>query len=243
MVELTTRQKELLRAITEEYIESAEPIGSDLIVKKYSLGVSPATIRNEMVQLTETGFLKQPHTSAGRVPTSLGLKFYINELMREADIPVKDEVSVKEALWDQRFHIHRLLKEAAKELATRTKSLAVTASEEGDVYYAGAHNILDMPEFYDIDLTKAILMMLDRTEMLDELFSKAVGDEPIHILIGDELGADYLEYCGLVYSPFGAGKKNAGVVGIIGPSRMPYDRVIPTVKYFGSLLDELSVNW
>src|SRR6266480_2181831 len=111
LTELSSRQSQLLKAVIEEYIESAEPIGSETIERKYHLGVSPATIRNEMVQLTELGFLKQPHTSAGRSPTTTGLKYYIQNLMEEKEMPVRDEVAVKERLWEQRFQFHRLLRE------------------------------------------------------------------------------------------------------------------------------------
>jgi len=243
MVELSERQKELLRCVVDEYIETATPVGSESIVNKYKLGVSPATIRNEMADLIERGYLKQPHTSAGRIPTPTGLRFYISELMKEQEVPVKDEVQIKENLWDYRFQYPRLLKFATSELAEKTGSLALVVTEDGDIYHSGAANILDMPEFYDIDLTKTILTMLDRYEMLNEILSKAVGDEPIHILLGDELGFDYMEYAGMVFSPFGSGKKNAGVIGIVGPTRMRYYRVIPTVRYFGDLLTELSGSW
>src|SRR3989344_8630644 len=110
MEDLTDRQKQLLKHIVDVYIETAEPVGSETIVAKTSLGVSPATIRNEMAALSEKGFLKQVHTSAGRIPTPTGLKFYINELMKEQSVPVKDEVSIKEALWDYRFQFQRLLR-------------------------------------------------------------------------------------------------------------------------------------
>lgn len=242
-MDLTERQKTLLKAIIDEYIASAEPVGSETIVQKYSLGVSPATVRNEMVNLIEKGFLKQPHTSAGRIPTALGLKFYINELMKEQEIPVKSEVQIKENLWDYRFHFHRLLKQATRELAEHSGTLAIAATEEGDVFHSGMHRILDMPEFYDIDLTKMVLAMIDGSELLTSVLQKAVGNEPVHILLGDELGHEYFEYCGLVFSPFGSGKRNAGVIGVIGPTRMSYTKVIPTVRYFGNLLTELVSNW
>ncbi len=243
MAELSERQKELLKSIIEEYIETAMPVGSEAIVDKYKLGVSPATVRNEMASLIEAGYLKQPHTSAGRVPTPMGLKLYINELMKEHEVPVKDEVEIKENLWDYRFQFPRLLKFATQGLAEKTGTLALAVTEEGDIYHSGIANILDMPEFYDIDLTKTVLTMLDRVDMLNEIINRAVGDEPVHILLGDELGFDYMEYAGMVFSPFGSGKKNAGVVGVIGPTRMRYYKVIPTVRYFGDLLTELSGSW
>lgn len=243
MAELSGRQKELLKAIIEEYIATAEPVGSEAIVGKYSLGVSPATVRNEMALLIKEGYLHQPHTSAGRAPTPMGMKFYINDLMKEQEVPVKDEVEIKENLWDHRFHFHRLLRQATKELAEKTGTMAIASTEEGDLFHYGAYTILDMPEFYDIDMTKSVLMLADRTEMLTPIIERAVGNEPVHILLGDDLGAEYLSYCGLVFSPFGAGKKNAGIIGVVGPSRMAYPRVIPTVRYFGDLLTELVNNW
>jgi heat-inducible transcriptional repressor len=106
MIDLTSRQVQILRAVVEEYINTAEAVGSDTIDRKFSLGVSPATIRNEMVYLTKHGYLKQPHTSAGRVPTSLAMKVYVRDLMRERDLSVAEEVTLKERIWQQRSHLN-----------------------------------------------------------------------------------------------------------------------------------------
>ena len=100
MIDLTARQIQILRAIIQEFIETAEPVGSDTIDRKYSIGVSPATIRNEMSQLDKQGYLKKAHSSAGRIPTSIAMKLYVNELMREKELTVADEVSAKEKVWD-----------------------------------------------------------------------------------------------------------------------------------------------
>src|SRR4051812_13271695 len=112
MNDLTDRQKDLLKAIVELYVKNGEPVGSEILEREYKLGVSPATIRNEMVKLTEGGFLKQPHTSAGRIPTSMGFRIYISELMKEKEMPVSAEVSIKENLWQQRYQQNKLLREA-----------------------------------------------------------------------------------------------------------------------------------
>src|SRR3990172_3821165 len=95
-MDLTDRQKNLLRSVIEKYIETAEAIGSETIEKEAGLGVSPATIRNEMVKLTSLGYLRQPYTSAGRIPTSTGMKFYVDQLMEEKALSLKDEVAIKE---------------------------------------------------------------------------------------------------------------------------------------------------
>src|SRR5579872_3815322 len=162
-MDLTDRQKSLLRAVIEKYIETAEPVGSETVEKEAKLGVSPATIRNEMVRLTALGYLKQPHTSAGRIPTSMGMKFYVDQLMEEKSLSLKDEVAIKEELNEEdNSRFDKLLKHTARALADQTNSLAIATDEEGDVYSSGLANILDMPEFFDIDITKTVLSMIDK---------------------------------------------------------------------------------
>lgn len=242
MGELTERQTRILKTIIEEYIQTAEPVGSESLEKKYELGVSPATVRNEMSKLTEAGYLKQPHASAGRIPTKEAFKFYIDHLMEEKKLSVADEVAAREKVWDVRFDFDKLMHEATKALAERTQSLAVAATEQGDIYHAGYANILGMPEFYDIDVTRTILLMLDETKSLLELFNKSFGEEPIHFLFGDELGFELLEPCGMVFTHFEAGPKRSGSLGVIGSNRLNYPTVIPIVRYFGGLIEELTRN-
>src|SRR3972149_6054199 len=223
MTELSKRQENLLKVIIEEYIESAEPVGSETIEKKHpNLGISPATIRNEMVLLTEEGFLRKPHSSAGRVPTPAGLKFYIHELMKAKELSVSDEVAVKEKIWNYRNSLEKLLRESTRALAEKTKTLAVATTAEGDFYYAGTANILEMPEFYDINLTRNLLLMLDRLDFWNRLFSRVMAEEdPIHILLGEELG-EHLTPCGFVYGHYQAGSRGEGAIGVVGPVRLDY---------------------
>jgi len=242
MPDLTDRQTRILKAIIEEYIHSAEPVGSQTLEKKYELGVSPATIRNEMVRLTELGYLKQPHASAGRAPSKEAFKFYVNQLMQEKELSVADEVAAKEKVWDVRFDFDRLMHEAVRALAERTQSLAVAAVKDGDIYHAGYANILQVPEFYDIDITRTILQIIDQISEVQHLFEKSFGEGPIHLLLGDELGYDYLEPCGMVFTNFKLGAKGSGSLGVIGPNRLDYQMIVPTVRYFGDLIEELAQN-
>ena len=109
MEDLSQRQIDILRAIIVEYTETGEPVGSLIIEKKYKLGFSPATIRNEMVELAKKGYLKKAHFSSGRIPSAKGFRFYINHLMKEKELSTIDEVAYKNSIWDERSEAHRLL--------------------------------------------------------------------------------------------------------------------------------------
>lgn len=242
-MDLSPRQLKILQAVVEEYVASGIAVGSETIEKKYKLGVSPATVRNEMVKLIEMGYLKQPHTSAGRIPTTKALRLYIAEIMKEKQLSVREEVSIKQQLWDQRNDYERLMRHATLVLADTTQLLSVAITGEDDIFYAGAANILDIPEFFDIDVTKAVLQLLDRHDALLGVFRQATTTNPVKVLLGEELDMHYLEPCGFVFTGFQAGRYGTGMVGIIGPSRLNYPYVVPVVRYFGSLISEVGRNW
>ncbi len=238
MSDLTERQKDLLKAIIELFVKSGEPVGSEVIEKNYNLGVSPATIRNEMVKLTEMGYLKQPHTSAGRIPTSMGYRLYIGELMREKEMPIAAEVSIKEHLWQQRYKENFLLREAVKNLAQRLQILALAINDDGEIFYSGAANILDWPEFEDIDVTRFVLNLFDEFPTLQQIIGRAVGADPMHILFGDELGIEPLQPISFVFCRYHGRADKEGIVGVIGPARLNFPVVLPYVRYTSNLIEQ-----
>lgn len=243
MADLNTRQKQILKSLIEEYTESGVPVGSETLDRKYNLGVSPATLRNEMVRLTNLGYLKKPHASAGRVPTPEAFRFYIKELMQEKELSVAEEVSVKEKIWDYRDNLLKLLQEATKELANHSKTLALATSDDGVVYSSGYANILDMPEFYDISLTRRVLSLLDSFDYFDSLFERINPTDDINIILGEELGAEPLSSCSFVFTEYKTPKKHFGTIGVLGPARLDYSYIIPTVRYFGELIEEVTKEW
>lgn len=240
VADLTPRQIQILKAIIDEYITTAEGVGSETLEKKYNLGVSPATIRNEMARLTEIGMLKQTHTSAGRSPTPVALKYYVEQLMKTKDMSVADEVAVKEKIWNYRQEIDKLLREATKALAVQTKTLAITVTNEGDLYYSGAANILNMPEFYDFQLTHELLGTLDEYGFWWNVLEHQA--DQFSILVGDDLSSGLLTQCGFVYNKFKT-PHVTGAIGVIGPSRLNYPCIIPMVRYMGGLIDEFASSW
>lgn len=242
MKPLSPRQIAIIKAIVEEYTSTGEAVGSDTLDKKYNLGVSPATIRNEMVRLTDMGYLKQPHTSAGRVPTPISLKLYVTELMSEEQLPVTEEVSVKERIWDNRDRLEKLLQESTRLLSEKTGTIGVATTDDGAVYSSGYANILSLPEFYDIDVTRAVLSMVESHRAMTNLFARITSPEPIHIMVGDDFGAEHLYPCGMAYVDFKAGART-GHLGVIGPARLNYPRVMPMLRHVSRLIDEISASW
>jgi heat-inducible transcriptional repressor len=237
---LTARQTQILKALIDEYIATADPVGSIALEKKYSLGVSPATIRNEMVNLTKMGYLRQPHTSAGRVPSPRAMKFYINQLMEEKHLSVKDEVKAKEDVWDSRADFGDLMTEATHALADKTESLAVAATDDGDTWRSGYDHVFMHPEFADLAVCRTVFSMLEEEKRLHELFwERLTGVSPIEVLFGEELGWKYFEPISVVATRFEAGGKH-GVIAVIGPFRFNYPTVIPTVRHFRNLIQELA---
>lgn len=241
-MELTSRQQEMLKGVVEEFMQSAEPAGSRTVVEKYLPKVSSATVRNEMVRLTNLGFLHKPHASSGRIPTSTGLRLYIRQLMEEQTLPVLEEVAIKQRLWQERFEFERLLRHTALALAEVSGNLGLAIGGEDLVIPAGAANILEHPEFFDIGVTRAALSILDHAEALNEIFNRAGGEDEVRVLIGEEMEVAALSRCGLVFMPFEAGRRS-GKVAVLGPDRMTYKKIIPLVRYVGGLLSEIGKAW
>lgn len=246
MHNLTQRQIHILKAIIEEYINTADAVGSETLEKKYNLSASPATIRNEMVRLSDLGYLKKTHSSAGRVPTPVGMKFYVRELMKEKILSTVEEVALKEKIWDYRETMQRFLKEATKSLAAKTGALAIATTNDGDVFVSGYANILEMPEFFDIDITKALLSTLDEYDYFHNICQRettAAMGEDIYVLMGDELGTRLKGPYSFVFTHYETSQHVSGEIGVIGPVRLNYTSVVPTVRYFGTLIESIAKGW
>jgi Transcriptional regulator of heat shock gene len=237
---LSTRKTQILKALIDEYIETAEPVGSEALEKKYTLGVSPATVRNEMSELTEAGYLRQPHTSAGRVPTSQAMKFYIDQLMEEKSVSVAEEVKVKEEVWDSRNDLSALMKEAVHSLAGRTKSLAIGTVDAGDVWHSGYANVFLNPMLLDFDTSSQIFSMIEEARRMHELFfERMTGLAPVEVIFGEELGWAGLDYLGVVGTRFTV-RDHEVALGIVGPTNLRYHTVIPFLRYFRKMIQEVA---
>jgi transcriptional regulator of heat shock response len=235
---LTARQTQVLKSLIDEYLETAEPVGSENLEKKYSMGVSPATIRSEMCALTKTGFLRQPHTSAGRIPTPKAMKFYIDQLMDERQMSLAEEVKVKEDVMEGKNDVDKILEEATHSLAQATKSLAIGAVDDEDkLWHSGFANVFNNPEFEDFRATASLFSFLEEVQRMHELFfHRMTGTSPVEVIFGEDLGWPGFSPIGVVGTRFQLLGKNCAL-GVIGPARLPYPRVIPVMRYFRDIFE------
>lgn len=327
---LSERKKRILQAIVRDYIHSAEPVGSRTIARRYSLGLSPATIRNEMADLEETGYLEQPHTSAGRIPSQLGYRCYVDSLMEKVfltkeevmaieknlqEIKIKDidkfiqqisrvissvtnytslvfgpmirrsafkqlkvlpleageglailitdtgfikhkvikmppSLDAKELERMVAFLNHRffgltidtittsLLKEVKRDLINNVGLLHETLnlmedasrSEEGKLFLGGTTNILNQPEFRDVNKVKSLLSLFEEEDLLGALLGGAA-PQGIEVRIGEENKLEEFKDCSLVVTTYKLVGDTIGTIGVLGPTRMEYARVIALVEH------------
>jgi len=223
---MTDRKQALLKFIIEEYITTAEPVGSSFVTKKSSLNVSPATIRNEMRDLEEEGYLTHPHTSAGRIPTELGYQYYVESIMQAEDIAKVIQKSVKDAVGkstDKREQVKHVAKFAAEHL----QSSIIVAFNPHSVYYTGISYLFAQPEFRDSAYTVNISRIFDHCEEhMDEMY-ELIGEGQTEVLIGDN--NPFGSSCGLVGTRVGD-----TLFTVLAPIRMNYAKAVGLLTYIHS---------
>jgi len=341
-MELASRELQVLTTIVENYIACAEPIGSRTVARESGLNLSAASMRNTMADLTEKGYLEQPHASAGRIPTAKAFRCYLDTVLRApvlddgqqrliktymggAGLEITDilrqtsrllsalsrQVSmvlapgIEDARWMRidfvqvrsglimsvlvleggmaqnklikvkehipqddlvkfanylnhhfegkplslvKEHILRELKGAEKRLNKLYRRALILAGEtfepdpERDFFVDGALNMLDHPEFSDLENIRELLHFLEERSRLLELLGKTIGTKGIKITLGRETQCKDLKYCSVISSPYGDRDQSLGVVGIMGPLRMDYSRVVPLVDFTARMLTKVLKN-
>lgn len=332
---LDERKKKILQAIIEEYINTAEPVSSGVIVENYALNCSSATIRNEMAELEHLGYIEKPHTSSGRVPSAKGYRFYVDELLNDEKISLDEIQYIKERLEFKVNEIQDLTKITTNTLSEITHYttvaigpdntndvisdvklvllgnrilMAIILTESGAIketiikydeditenqleslnylfknklkgktltkidkpmeeyiiasmsdqvdvikpiieqlnkslgeseefYLEGTSNVFDFPEFKKIDAARNFLSILDAKEQVMEILNSGFADD-INIHIGSENDREELRDLSIITFKHMIGNKNFGTIGIIGPKRMDYSKVISVMKYINKKLNE-----
>ncbi len=333
-VSISDRKKEILKQVVASYIETAEPVGSRVIAKRSNLGLSSATIRNCMADLEEAGLLFQPHTSAGRLPTEEGLKYFVEHLMDKVPLSWGEQVAIEKEMLQEVDDFSEILKKAAGLLATLTGYAAVVSSPNelnerlkfiefinirpkvilvvmvtpsgtiknqlirtkrdisqstlerfskkvnelikdytlqeireqliesmqedkrlfeslliqivpdnseqkltGEIYVDGKLNLLDEPEFSHIPKLKSLLETLEEKHLLLKLLERCIVGDELKILIGSEVDTGVRE-CGMVVAPYEKEDQPVGSLGVLGPMRMNYPKVVSIVEYIAAILSD-----
>ena len=240
MDDLSQRQIDILTAIIKEHTQAGDPVGSEIIEKKYKLGVSPATIRNEMVALALKGYLQKTHFSSGRVPSAKGYRFFINNVMKEKPLSTVDEVAYKHSIWDERSQEFRMLSQAARVLAQKTGLLSLVTTNSGELYYAGVCHILEEEDFVNANMSKHLFARLDEVNFWEEILKQFyVSDKDImYILSAEDFCDPLFDNCSSIFGEFES-QKLKGIIGVIGPKHLHYEDIVPQIRFFSQLIEEI----
>lgn len=234
---MTDRQAQILAAIIEQYAEIAAPVGSITLAKLFN--VSSATIRSEMAKLEELGLIMQPHTSAGRIPTDQGYRFYVNQITLATETqPLQLDRSARAI--EARVNTHgdkadRAIRSAVDSLVELTHNLGL-ATIGDQLYLNGIGNLFSQPEFLRGDHTQAVARLLDN---LEPWLREAAPNEPLNVYIGSENPIGKTSGASLIISRFRSPYSDHSYIGVLGPTRQSYGKVMRLVRHAGAMLEEV----
>lgn len=234
---MTERQRLILAAIIEQHAEIAAPVGSVMLAKLF--GVSSATIRSEMAKLEEMGLIVQPHTSAGRIPTDAGYRFYVNSIneMQEQQPQLIDRSA---RAIEARVNTHgnradRAIRSAVDSLVELTQNLGI-ATIGDELYLSGIGNLFSQPEFMQGEHAQQVARLLDN---LEPWLREARPNEPLNVYIGSENPIGKASGATLIISKFRSPYSDNSYIGVLGPTRQSYAKVMRLVRHAGAMLEEV----
>jgi len=238
---MNDRQIKIFVAVIEEYTKTGLPVGSSVLVDKYGFEVSSATLRNDMARLEEEGLLHQPHTSAGRIPTDLGYRYFVEEIMPERELSKKEQQMMQKELLQLRAQNSRLTRTTAKLLSTLSGYVAISGVPgNNDFSKCGLRSLLSDVDADNMDEICALAESLDYIdEKCDELMAE-LADGETKIFIGKENPISETENYSMVVSQYEQdGQK--GIVALIGPKNMKYEKNKSLIDHIKRALGGLSM--
>jgi len=236
---MTERQRQILAAIIEQHAEIAAPVGSVMLAKLF--GVSSATIRSEMARLEDMGLIEQPHTSAGRIPTDAGYRFYVNSLNEahanetQPQLLDRSARAIEARVQTQSHQADRAIRGAVDSLVELTQNMGI-ATIGDELYMAGIGNLFSQPEFLQGNHAQAVARLLDN---LEPWLREAKPNEPLNVYIGSENPIGRASGATLIISRFRSPYSDNSYIGVIGPTRQSYEKVMRLVRHTGAMLEEI----
>lgn len=235
---MTDRQRAILSTIVEEYAEMASPVGSVTLAKLF--GVSSATIRSEMAKLEEMGYITSPHTSAGRIPTDKGYRTYVNALTEAHEQQPKQIADKSLHVLDARVQTYsdaadRAIRSAVDSLVELTGNLGLATIGE-QLYMNGISNLFNQPEYMSGTHVQAVARLLDNIE---PWLREVRPNQPLNVFIGSENPIGKSSGATLIISKFRSPYSDNSYIGVLGPTRQDYARVMRLVRHTGTMLEEV----
>src|ERR1035437_1417910 len=235
--DIQLRKDRILAIVISRYIKTVAPVGSQYITEEHDLDVSPATVRNILADLEEEGYLTHPHTSAGRMPTEQGYRYYVDHLMHEIQLLEEEKRRISHEYKRHVNQLEDLMEKTSQVISDLTHYTSIVSLDDGDghkIICKGTSYVVGYTENTDILKIQAILNILEEKERLMELINRAL-ENRIKIYIGHEMALKDMESCSLAISRF---EKDGvkGRIAVLGPTRMQYDRVVSTLEYISQIL-------
>lgn len=237
---LEARRQKVLRKIVRFYIDSAEPVGSKLVSDE--MGLSSATVRNIMADLEKMGLIIQPYTSAGRVPTEKGYRFFVDFLMEPEDISEERRQNIELIYNLEPTALEGVIEESSRilsSISTLTAVITFPGVSEDKLYFDGAYHILEQPEFRDPERVRLLFKTIEEKSELLDLFREDLAIEGAHIRIGSENRSFALSDCSTISASYMIDGNHVGTIGILGPTRMEYSKLVSLVDYLAKTITGL----
>lgn len=237
-VDYNSRRQSVLNAAINRYIKSALPVASDDIAGEFEL--SSATIRNIFSELDQSGYLKHPYTSGGRVPTDRGYRYYVDFLIQQIDLIDEEKQRILKDCKKKISRLDETLENTSEVISEITHYAGIVSflQWQDKMFYKGIGRILDQPEFRNVDKIRLLVkLMEDKKRLLDIINRDFSGS--VKVYIGSELGFPEMENCSLVVASYKMRNQPSGRLAVLGPVRMEYKHIIPTLEYVSEVLSEV----
>lgn len=234
----SSRRKLVLSSAINRYIKHALPVASDDIAREFDL--CSATIRNIFSELEESGFLKHPYTSGGRIPTTKGYRYYVDFLIQQMDLMDEEKQRIVKDCKRKMRRLDDALENTSEVISEITHYAGIVSFLEWQdkIFYKGIGRILDQPEFRDADKIRILVkLMEDKNRLLDIINRDFTGK--VKVYIGEELGFPEMENCSLIVSTYKLKSQPSGRLAVLGPMRMQYNHIIPVLEYISEVLTDV----
>jgi len=237
-VDYESRRRLVLESAINKYIRDAVPVASEDIAEEFDL--SSATIRNVFAELEERGFLTHPYTSGGRMPTDKGYRYYVDFLISQMELVNDEKERIVREFKREIKRLDDALEETSEFISAVTHYAGIVSFLElqDKLFYKGLSRMLEQPEFKDSEKIRFLIRIIEDKRRLLDVFNRDF-QEKVKVYIGTELGCPEMDSCSLVVSSFRVKNKPSGKVGVLGPMRMEYKSIIPTVEYVSDLVTEV----